>query len=146
MPLWGVANVWSSWAENHQYNRPLGLLVGAKVWTREVLRGLTTKSLIVPCALMVPSTVERMMRKELAQRINYLSGGLRGLKKTWTETVTVFAPQLLERSGLGGSAAALNIAVGDYPKMMKGQASFAALYRVRQVEFFSSDKIRKRRL
>ncbi len=95
---------------------------------------------------MLPNTVEKMLRAELAHRINYLAGELSRLETVMTETVAAYAPELLKQSGIGyDSAAALIIAIGDNPERMKNQASFAALCGVSPVEF-SSGKTTKRRL
>lgn len=127
-------------------NQLKGLVVGAEPALRDQLRALTTKALGRACALLLPSTVERMLMSELATRIHHLSEQLSRLETAMTRTVTACAPELLARPGVGyDSAAALLIAVGDNPERMKNEASFAALCGVSPVEF-SSGKTTKRRL
>ena len=65
---------------------------------------------------MLPSTLERKLMAELANRINCLAAELGRLEKAMTKTVAVYAPQLLALSGIGyDSATALIIAVGTTP-------------------------------
>ncbi|TFD05850.1 MULTISPECIES: IS110 family transposase [unclassified Cryobacterium] len=127
-------------------NQLKGLVVGAEPGLRDELRGLTTKALTRACAVMLPTSVERMLMAELAHRISSLTDELTRLKTVMTQTVTACVPELLQRSGIGyDSAAALIIAVGDNPERMTNEASFAALCGVSPVEF-SSGQTTKRRL
>lgn len=127
-------------------NQLKGLVVSAEPALRDELRGLSTKVLIRTCSLMLPSTVERLLMAQLANRIRHLGDELNALEKVMTETIAACAPQLLERPGIGyDSAAALLIAVGDNPERMRNESSFAALCGVSPVEF-SSGQTKKRRL
>jgi len=127
-------------------NQLKGLVMGAEPSLRDQLRGLSTKALSRACAVMLPSTVERMLMSELAGRIHHLTDQLSRLETAMTRTVAACAPELLDRPGVGyDSAAALLIAVGDNPQRMRNEASFAALCGVSPVEF-SSGKTTKRRL
>lgn len=127
-------------------NQLKGFVVSAEPALRDELRNLSTKALIRTCSLMLPGTVERMLMAQLASRICSLGDELNVLEKVMTEAIAAYAPQLLERPGVGyDSAAALPIAVGDNPERMRSESSFAALCGVSPVEF-SSGQTKKRRL
>ncbi|MEU4645682.1 ISL3 family transposase [Micromonospora sp. NPDC023814] len=82
----------------------------------------------------------------LAQRIAHLNTEIRDLEAQITAVVTAYAPQLLQRVGVGpDSAAALLITIGDNPERMASEASFAALCGASPVEA-SSGKTQRRRL
>lgn len=133
-------------ARTNALNQLKGLVVGADPVLRDELRGLSSKRLIAACQVLLPSSVERMLMTELADRIAFLRTQLDRLEIVMTATITAAAPELLEPLGVGyDSAAALLIAVGDNPQRMTNQSAFAALCGASPVEF-SSGKTTKRRL
>jgi transposase len=84
--------------------------------------------------------------RRLALRIQALTIEERELQHHIIAVLNTYAPQLLQRHGIGpDSASALLVTAGDNPDRLHTEASFAALCGVSPIEA-SSGKTRRRRL
>jgi transposase len=133
-------------------NQLHAVIVGAEAALRDTLTGLAGAALIRHCANLPDTpptdvaTAACYTLRRLAQRIQALTGEERQLQRHITAVLKAYAPQLLQRHGIGpDSAAALLITAGDNPDRMHSEASFAALCGVSPIEA-SSGKTRRRRL
>ncbi|MFE9690575.1 IS110 family transposase [Micromonospora sp. NPDC005806] len=133
-------------------NQLKAVIVTAATTLRDTLTGLSNTALIRHCAALpdtaptdvATATVYTLRR--LAQRIQALTAEERELQRQITAVLNSYAPQLLQRHGIGpDSASALLVTAGDNPDRMHSQASFAALCGVNPIEA-SSGKTRRRRL
>lgn len=140
-------------ARTKAINQLRAVLVGADPQLRESLAGLGPGSLIRACAALddpgddsseVQQTVIYTLRL-LANRIRALKAESYELHKRLNDMVTRYAPQLLDRPGVGpDSAAALLIAAGDNPQRLRHEGSYAALCGVSPVEASSGNTQRRR--
>ncbi len=133
-------------------NQLKAVIVGADPELRENLTGRTDTALIRHCAALTPAapidavTAARYTLRRLALRIQALTTEERELQRHITAVLNTYAPQLLQRHGIGpDSASALLVTAGDNPDRLRSEASFAALCGVSPVEA-SSGKTRRRRL
>jgi transposase len=133
-------------------NQLKAVIVGADPELRENLTGRTDTALIRHCAALTPAapidavTAARYTLRRLALRIQALTIEERELQRHIIAVLHTYAPQLLQRYGIGpDSASALLVTAGDNPDRLHSEASFAALYGVSPVEA-SSGKTRRRRL
>jgi len=140
-------------ARTKAINQLRAILVGADPELRESLTGLGPATLIRACAgLSEPAgdsgDAQRAVvytLRMLANRILALKAECYELHKQLNELVARYAPQLLERPGVGpDSAAALLIAIGDNPGRIRHEGSYAALCGVSPVEASSGNTQRRR--
>ncbi|MFE7783406.1 IS110 family transposase [Streptomyces libani] len=136
-------------ARTQAINQLKAVLVTADPDLREQLAGLKTPALVRTCAQFEDresgdgetAAVEQATRIALcllAQRIDQLTGQIRGLERRLTALMERHFPQLLTRVGIGpDSAATLLITMGDNPERLCSEASFAALCGVSPVEYSS---------
>ncbi|WP_262371041.1 IS110 family transposase [Streptomyces sp. WAC01526] len=136
-------------ARTQAINQLKAILVAADPDLREQLAGLKNPALIRTCAQFGDHesgdgerrAVEQATRITLcllAQRIDQLTGQIRGLERRLTELIKRHFPQLLIPMGIGpDSAATLLITMGDNPERLRSEASFAALCGVSPVEYSS---------
>ena len=139
-------------ARTQAINQLKAVIVGADPALRESLSGLSRTALIRRCANLpdtAPTDVDTAATytlRRLAHRIDALTVEERQLQHQITAVLHTYAPQLLQRNGIGpDSAAALLITASDNPGRMSSEASFAALCGVSPIEA-SSGKTRRRRL
>jgi transposase len=140
-------------ARTKAINQLRAIVVGADPALREALAGLGPGSLIRACAALpdpgedaseVQRTVIYTLRL-LANRILALKAESYELHKRLKDMVSRYAPQLLERPGIGpDSAAALLITAGDNPGRLRREGSYAALCGVSPVEASSGNTQRRR--
>jgi transposase len=133
-------------------NQLKAVIVNADPALRDTLSGLSNPALIRRCTALpatAPTDVAAATRytlRQLALRIQALTTEERDLQRHITAVLQTYAPQLLNRHGIGpDSAAALLITAGDNPDRMHHETSFAALCGVSPIEA-SSGKTRRHRL
>jgi transposase len=133
-------------------NQLNAVIVNTDPALRETLTGLTDTALIRHCANLPPVaptdtvTAACYTLRRLALRIQALTTEERELQRQITAVLNTYAPQLLQRHGIGpDSASALLVTAGDNPDRLHSEASFTALCGVSPVEA-SSGKTRRRRL
>jgi transposase len=133
-------------------NQLKAVIVNTDPALRDTLTGRTDTALIRHCANLPPlppsdvATATIYTLRRLAQRIQALTIEERELQHHIIAVLNTYAPQLLQRYGIGpDSACALLVTAGDNPDRMTSEASFAALCGVSPIEA-SSGKTRRRRL
>ena len=133
-------------------NQLKAVIINTDPALRETLTGLTDTALIRHCANLPDTTptdavtAARYTLRRLAQRIQALTAEERELQRHIIAVLNTYAPQLLQRHGIGpDSASALLVTAGDNPDRLRSEASFAALCGVNPIEA-SSGKTRRRRL
>jgi transposase len=139
-------------ARTQAINQLKAVIVGADPALREPMAAMTNTALIRYCAAL-PDTAPRDVAtattytlRRLAHRIQTLTAEARELQRQITSLIKTFAPNLLQRHGVGPDcAAALLITAGDNPDRLASEASFAALCGVSPIET-SSGKTRRHRL
>lgn len=111
-------------------------IVSAPEELRDQVRNLTRMQLIRTCAswrpdptdAADPTTATRIALKSLARRILELADEIAMLDQLIEPIVTVLAPQLLTRVGIGVEVAGqLLVTAGDNPARMRTEAGFAML-------------------
>jgi transposase len=139
-------------ARSQTINQLKAVLVAADPALREALSGLTNTMLVRRCAQLEATTPADVTSaavytlRLLARRILELTKEIGDLVRHITDTITRHCPRLLTRRGVGpDNAAALLIAAGDNPNLLRSEASFAALCGVNPLEA-SSGKTSRRRL
>ena len=138
-------------ARTQAINQLKAVIVGADPALRETLTTLTNTALIRYCAAL-PDTPPRDVvtattytLRRLAHRIQALTREARDLQQQTTTLIEAFAPNLLQRHGVGpDSAAALLITAGDNPDRLVSESSFAALCGVTPIEASSGKTTRHR--
>ncbi len=126
------------------------LLVTAPEVLRESLAPLSTTEQVRRAARLrerqnVAENASVVVLKSLARRILVLSGEARELRTRIERLMTVLAPQLLTRPGVGPLAAAQVFAAWSHPGRVRSEAAFASLAGVAPLPA-SSGKVQRHRL
>ena len=116
-------------------NQLQAMTVTAPVQLREQLEGRTTRSRVAIAAKFrpgdQPETVTgatKYAMKKLAQRFRALDAEIKDLDRQLTRLVTVTAPKLVARRGIGiHTTATLLVTAGDNPERLRSEGAFARL-------------------
>jgi len=132
-------------------NQMRALIVTAPTGLRETFRGVTIAKLVKGCALLRPSDpitpegAAKFALRELARRVRSLNAEIKRVNNVLGPLVTITAPDLIERTGVGiDTAATLLIAAGDNPERLRSEACFAHLCGSAPIDASSGLVTRKR--
>jgi transposase len=124
-------------ARTQAINQLKAVLLTGPAELRVTLSGLTTTELLGACRRMRVATINpgdpvltatKATLRHLARRIAALTAEIDALDADLRPMVTVAAPQLLERHGVGTEVAAqLLVTAGDNPDRLHSEAAFARL-------------------
>jgi transposase len=139
-------------ARTQAANQLRNLLVTALDGLRQPLRGLSTKALVATAIRFRPGDrpgnpqeATRFALRSVARRYRSLSEEIAELDIQLARLVAEVAPELVALPGVGTDhAATLLVAVGDNPKRLKSEASFASLCGVSPIEASSGKVVRHR--
>ena len=139
-------------ARTQAANQLRNLLVTAPDGLRQPLRGLSTKALVATAVRFRPGDrpgnpqeATRFALRSVARRYRSLSEEIAELDIQLARLVAEVAPELVALPGVGTDhAATLLVAVGDNPKRLKSEASFASLCGVSPIEASSGKVVRHR--
>ena len=140
-------------ARTQAANQLHGTIASAPEWIRDRFRGRTVKAIVKTASAFrvtepsesLDSTIRYVLRG-LARRWLLLNAEVQLLDTLLTKMVSVVAPQLVAKVGIGTEVAtALLVAIGDNPERLKSEASFAAMCGVSPVDA-SSGRQRRHRL
>jgi len=139
-------------ARTQAANQLRNLLVTAPDGLRQPLRGLSTKALVATAIRFRlgdrpgnPQEATRFALRSVARRYRSLSEEIAELDIQLARLVAEVAPELVALPGVGTDhAATLLVAVGDNPKRLKSEASFASLCGVSPIEASSGKVVRHR--
>jgi transposase len=139
-------------ARTQAANQLRNLLVTAPDGLRQPLRGLSTKALVATAVRFrpgdrpgSPQEATRFALRSVARRYRSLSEEIASLDIQLARLVAEVAPDLVALPGVGTDhAATLLVAVGDNPKRLKSEASFASLCGVSPIEATSGKVVRHR--
>ena len=132
-------------------NQMRALIVTAPDELREAFRDVSITKLTTNAARLRPTnatTVEgatKFALRELARRVQSLNAEIKRVNNILGPLVTVTAPELVARPGIGiDTAATLLIAAGDNPERLHSEASFAHLCGSAPIDASSGLVTRKR--
>ena len=139
-------------ARTQAANQLRNLLVTAPDGLRQPLRGLSAKALVATAVRFRPGDrpdnpqeATRFALRSVARRYRALSEEIAELDLQLARLVAEVAPDLVALPGVGTDhAATLLVAVGDNPKRLKSEASFASLCGVSPIEASSGKVVRHR--
>jgi transposase len=138
-------------ARNDALNQMRALLVTGPEELRAAFRGTTVWRMVTGAARLRPagaSTVggaTKCALRELARRVQALEAELERLDALLVPLVTITAPALIARHGVGPeTAGALLVAAGDNPERLRSEAAFAHLCGSSPIDASSGLVVRKR--
>ncbi len=138
-------------ARNDALNQMRALLVTGPEELRATFRGTTVWRMVTAAARLRPSDpatasgATKFALRDLARRVQALEAETERLDAVLIPLVTVTAPELMARHGVGPeTAGALLVAAGDNPERLRSEAAFAHLCGSSPIDASSGLVVRKR--
>lgn len=138
-------------ARNDALNQMRALLVTGPEELRAAYRGTTVWRMVTAAARLRPSDpttptgATKFALRDLARRVQVLEAEIATLDEVLVPLVTVTAPELIARHGVGPeTAGALLVAAGDNPDRLATEAKFAHLCGTSPIDASSGVIVRKR--
>jgi transposase len=138
-------------ARNDALNQMRALLVTAPEELRATYRGTTVWRMVTAAARLrpvdptTPTGATKFALRDLARRVQVLEAEINTLDEVLVPLVTVTAPELIARHGVGPeTAGALLVAAGDNPERLHSEAAFAHLCGSSPIDASSGLVVRKR--